>query len=115
MKLVFFETRLFTRLLPNYLDDEAYRALQKILLTNSELGDVMPGTGGFRKIRWEDKRRRKGKRGGVRIIYYHLATDNQIWFFTIYGKDEMADLTPDDKKVLKNAIQAELKIRRKKR
>ena len=54
MKLVFFETPLFTRLLPTYLDDEAFRSLQRILLENPELGDVMPGTGGFRKIRWQD-------------------------------------------------------------
>jgi hypothetical protein len=114
MKLVFFETPLFTRLLPDYLDDESYQALQSVLLTNPELGDVMPGTGGFRKIRWQDKRRGKGKRGGMRIIYYHLSTDNQIWFFTIYGKDEMADLTQNEKKVLKNTIQAELKTRRNK-
>jgi len=52
MKLVFFETPLFTRLLPNYLDDEGYRSLQRALLENPERGDVMPGTGGFRKLRW---------------------------------------------------------------
>jgi len=49
MKLVFFETPLFTRLLPEYLNDDSYRALQRALLENPELGDVMPGTGGFRK------------------------------------------------------------------
>ena len=73
----------------------------------------MPGTGGFRKIRWQDKRRGKGKRGGVRIIYYHLIADHQIWLFTIYGKDEMDDLNADEKKVLKKAIQTELKARRR--
>jgi len=56
MKLVFFETSLFTRLLPEYLNDDSYRALQRTLLENPELGDVMPGTGGFRKVRWEDPR-----------------------------------------------------------
>ena len=50
MKLVFFETPLFTRLLKDYLNDESYRALQRALLGNPELGNVMPGTGGFRKI-----------------------------------------------------------------
>ena len=69
MKLVFFETPLFTRLLKDYLNDESYRALQRALLGNPELGNVMPGTGGFRKIRWEDSRRGKGKRGGLRVIY----------------------------------------------
>jgi hypothetical protein len=49
MNLVFFETPLFTRILQNYLNDETYRALQRALLDNPELGDVMPGTGGFQK------------------------------------------------------------------
>jgi hypothetical protein len=39
----------------------------------------MPGTGGFRKVRWEDARRGKGKRGGLRVIYYYLSADHQIW------------------------------------
>jgi hypothetical protein len=54
MKLVFFETPLFSRLLPSYLNDESYRELQRALLETPELGEVMPGTGGFRKMRWED-------------------------------------------------------------
>ncbi len=78
MTLVFFETPLFTRLLPDYLNDESYRALQKALMDNPELGDVMPGTGEFRKVRWEDSRRGKGKRGGLRVIYYYLSGDHQI-------------------------------------
>jgi len=115
MKLVFFEAPLFTRLLPDYLNDESYRALQRALLESPELGDVMPGTGGFRKVRWEDSRRRKGKRGGLRIIYYYLTADHQIWFFTLYDKDEATDLTVGEKKILKKAIQAELEARRRKR
>jgi hypothetical protein len=112
MKPVFFETPLFTRLLPDYLSDESYQALQRALLENPELGSVMPGTGGFRKVRWEDSRRGKGKRGGLWVIYYYLTTDHQIWFFTLYDKDEATDLTSGEKKVLKQAIQAELKARR---
>jgi len=64
MKLVFFETPLFTRLLGDNLTDESYRELQQAFMENPELGDVMPGTGGFRKVRWADARRGKGKRGG---------------------------------------------------
>lgn len=65
MKLVFVEAPPFTRLLADYLTDEAYRALQTALLEDPELGDVVPGTGGFRKLRWPDSRRGKGKRGGA--------------------------------------------------
>jgi len=115
MNLVFFETPVFTRLLPDYLSDEAYRALQRALLENPELGDVMPGTGGFRKVRWEDARRGKGKRGGLRVIYYLLKSDRQIWFFTLYDKNEATDLSSSEKKMLKKAIQAELEARRRKR
>jgi hypothetical protein len=115
MNLVFFETPLFTRLLEDYLNDDSYRALQRALLENPQLGDIMPGTGGFRKIRWEDSRRGKGKRGGLRVIYYYLTTDHQIWFFTLYDKNEATDLTSGEKKVLKQAIQAELEARRNRR
>lgn len=83
MKLVFVEAPLFTRLLADYLTDNTYRDLQAALLENPELGDVMPGTGGFRKLRWQDSCRGKGKRGGLRVIYYYLMSNRQIWFFTL--------------------------------
>ena len=74
----------------------------------------MPGTGGFRKVRWEDARRGQGARGGLRVIVYYLTADHQIWLSTLYDKDEAADLTADEKKVLKKAIQAESEARRRK-
>jgi len=61
MRLVFFETPLFTRLLSDYLDDQGYRALQQALLENPQMGDMMPGTGGFRKVRWQDPDEVKAK------------------------------------------------------
>ena len=109
----FIEAPLFTRLLGDYLTDESYRELQRALLENPEMGDLMPGTGGFRKVRWKDPRRGKGKRIGLRVIYYYLSADHQIWFFTLYDKDEAADLTAEEKKVLNKAIQAELAARRR--
>ena len=115
MDMVFFETPLFTRLLTDYLDDKGYRELQQVLMRNPEAGDVITGTGGFRKIRWQDIRRGKGKRGGLRVIYYYLAEDKQIWLFTLYDKNEVIDLTPAEKKLLKKALQAELAARRDKR
>jgi hypothetical protein len=104
----------FTRYLSEYLTDDEYRRLQILLTIDPERGDVMPGTGGFRKLRWTDPKRRKGRRGGLRIIYYFFATDQQIWLMTLYGKDEAADLTPTEKKVLKNAIDIELQARQAK-
>jgi hypothetical protein len=111
----FFEAPAFTRFLREYLDDEEYCRLQNLLAVNPELGDVMPGTGGFRKLRWADRRRGKGRRGGTRIIYYYFPLEHQIWLMTIYGKDEADDLTPKEKKALHIAIAAELKQRQEKR
>ncbi|MEJ2347220.1 MAG: type II toxin-antitoxin system RelE/ParE family toxin [Gammaproteobacteria bacterium] len=115
MELVFVEAPPFTRRLADYLTDDAYRDLQKALLENPELGDLMPGTGGFRKLRWPDSRRGKGKRGGLRVIYYYLTDDRQIWLFTLYDKDEAADLSAEEKRLLKEAIRQELAARRRKR
>ncbi len=73
----------------------------------------MPGTGGFRKLRWHDSKRGKGKRGGLRIIYYYLISDYQVWLVTIYNKEEMIDLSAEEKRRLKQMLQAELAARRK--
>jgi hypothetical protein len=107
----FIEARAFTRYLSEYLGDDEYRALQQKLGLAPELGDLMPGTGGFRKIRWADKKRGKGRRGGLRVIYYHFAADHQIWLMTLYGKNEAADLTLGEKKALRSAIDLECKAR----
>ena len=107
----FIEAPAFTRHLPGYLSDDAYRELQRRLAGNPELGDVMPGTGGFRKARWADVRRGKGRRGGLRIIYYHFKSDHQIWLMTLYDKDEAPDLTASEKRTLNAAIERELEAR----
>ncbi|MGA8110062.1 MAG: hypothetical protein WBD46_15745 [Acidobacteriaceae bacterium] len=106
-----FETPAFTRCVHDYLDEDQYRELQIELVNHPEAGDVMPGTGGFRKLRWSDARRGKGRRGGLRIIYYYFAADRQIWLMTIYGKNEMNDLSPAEKKTLKAAIERETAVR----
>jgi len=107
----FIEAPAFTRHFADYLKDEDFKELQSNLAANPDLGDLMPGTGGFRKARWVDARRGKGRRGGLRIIYYHFKSDSQIWLMTIYDKDEATDLTNTEKKALKAAIQSELRER----
>jgi hypothetical protein len=104
-----------TRYLSDYLADDDYRGLQNQLASNPDLGDLMPGSGGFRKLRWGDPRRAKGRRGGLRVIYYYFLADQQIWFMTLYDKDEAVDLTPREMKSLKSAIEAELHARRAER
>jgi mRNA-degrading endonuclease RelE of RelBE toxin-antitoxin system len=63
-----------------------------------ELGKVVPGLKGVRKVRWT--RGSTGKRGGVRIIYLYLVVKETIYLITIYSKNEQADLTPAQKKAI---------------
>lgn len=101
------EAPAFTRLLPAYMEDEEYLHFQVFLIANPEAGDVVPETGGFRKVRWLDPQRRKGKRGGLRILYYYFPDDAQLWLVTLYDKDQADDLNAAQKKTLRNAIRAE--------
>jgi len=80
----FVETRLFTRLVREYLTDEDYSRLQRQLIENPKAGAVIQGSGGVRKLRWSTKGR--GKRGGCRIIYYVRQPKGIIWMLTIYPK-----------------------------
>ena len=66
-------------------------------------------------MRWADARRGKGRRGGLRIIYYYFASDHAIWLMTLYDKDKASDLTAKEKKVLKASIESELAARAKRR
>ena len=111
----FFESSAFSQCLADYLDDDSYRALQRHLSRQPESGDLIPGTGGFRKLRWRDPRRYKGSRGGLRVIYYYYSSDHQIWFATIYAKDEAADLSPREKKALRAVVDQENRKRQARR
>ena len=111
--LQFVEAPAFSRYREDYLDDEGFRELQRDLANNPEQGDLIPGAGGIRKLRWRDVRRGKGKRGGLRIIYYCFLSDEEIWLLTLYGKDEAADLSKDEKAQLKRALEAERAARKR--
>jgi len=63
-------------------------------------------------LRHGDQRRGKGKRGGLRVIYYWWDGGRQFWLFTLYDKDEMENLSADEKKVLKGMLKTELEARR---
>lgn len=111
----FIEAPAFTRLLSEYFREDDYAELQMQLERNPDAGEVMVGTGGFRKLRWRDRTRGQGRRGGLRIIYYNFPSDHQIWLVTVYGKNEAVDLTSQEKKALRTAIEAELQMRAAKR
>ena len=74
-------------------------------------GDIIAGTGGLRKLRQANAKRGKGKRGGLRIIYFWWEAGKQFWLFTVYDKNEMSDLSAKDKKALKEMIRLELEAR----
>jgi hypothetical protein len=112
--LQFVEAPAFSRYRQDYLDDEGFRELQQALASNPEEGDLIPGAGGIRKLRWRDSRRGKGKRGGLRIIYYCFLSDEEIWLLTMYGKDEASDLTKDEKAQLRRVLEAERAARKRK-
>ncbi|CAJ0772197.1 MAG: toxin [Ralstonia sp.] len=111
MEATFIELPPFQRLREHYLSDDEYRALQYTLLAQPDAGDVIKGTGGLRKIRFSDKRRGKGKRGGLRVIYYYWNPGGQFWMFTVYDKDEVSDLSSDERKVLAQLLEREAKAR----
>jgi hypothetical protein len=97
----FVETTAFSRSQPRFLPGDAYAELQRELIANPRKGDVMPGCGGLRKLRVADPERQKGKRGGARVIYLHIAEAEQFLMLDIYGKGEKDDLTPAEKKNLR--------------
>lgn len=112
MKAVFVELPAFERHRSDYLNEAAFRDLQDALMQDPEAGDVVKDSGGLRKMRFADSRRGKGKRGGLRVVYYWWSAGMQFWLFTLFDKDEMADLTPKQRKAFKALLKAELESRR---
>lgn len=112
MKALFVELPAFARFRGDYLDDEGFRVMQAELMANPEQGDVIEGSGGLRKLRQPDPKRGKGKRGGLRVIYFWWVAGRQFWLFTLYGKDEMADLSAKEKALLREMLKRELEARR---
>lgn len=111
MKALFVELPAFERYRELYMDDASFRAFQAELIKNPTAGDVIAGTGGLRKIRFGDLRRGKGKRGGLRIIYYWWLGGDQFWLFTLYGKDEMNDLSVKERQALAELLRHEIQAR----
>jgi mRNA-degrading endonuclease RelE of RelBE toxin-antitoxin system len=103
--MLFIEASIFTRLISKYLSEEEYRAFQWYLMTYPDAGDIVPGSGGVRKIRWKQKGR--GKRGGVRIIYYWKKSADEIWLLTIYSKSEKSTIPSHILKIIAGEIENE--------
>ena len=98
----FIETQTFTRLVLELLTDDEYAALQRVLVENPERGDVIKGGGGIRKLRHALPGR--GKSGGVRVIYYWLRNDGQIYMLLIYPKSKKDTLTDRETALLREFV-----------
>lgn len=103
----FIETSIFTRQVTSLLTDDKYSQLQVALFTHPEMGATIPRSGGLRKVRWSMSGR--GKRGGVRAIYYWVVAEDQILMLFMYPKNEKDDLTPQQLKVLREIVEKEFK------
>jgi len=97
--MVFIESAVFTRQVRELLTDEEYTALQWHLALYPKAGNVIQDSGGLRKVRWAGGR--AGKRGGVRVIYFHAASHKQIRLLLIYRKGVKDDLSAAEKKLLR--------------
>lgn len=102
---VFIETKLFSRLVKDYLSDDDYRALQESLIADPEAGDLIRGSGGLRKLRWRGTGR--GKRGGLRIIYFLRTRLGEIWLLTLYPKNVSEDIPAKVLRKIKEQIDGE--------
>ena len=98
----FIETKGFSSIRENYFDESQFHMLQLYLLDQPDAGDIIKGSGGVRKLRWGLPGR--GKRGGVRVIYYWVTKEHQILFLTAYAKNEASDLSPDTIKAIREIV-----------
>ncbi len=95
--------RIDSKTLEHYLDDDDYADLQTFLNQRPEAGDIFPSSGGVRKLRWAGQG--KGKRGGLRVIYYLRSKQEQIWMLTLYSKNAKETLPAHTLKKIKEAIE----------
>ena len=103
--MVIVETSVFTKQVQKFLSDEAYRQLQSDLANQPDMGVVIPGSGGLRKVRWGYRGR--GKRSGVRVIYYWVVSDERLLMLLMYPKNVKDNLSPAQIKALRQIVEDE--------
>ncbi len=99
----FIETPTFTKLVLNLLEDSDYAKLQATLAVQPNMGKVIPSSGGIRKARWNSFG--KGKRGGLRVLYYWEVSTEVIWMLLIYPKNRQETLSHDQVRQLKILVE----------
>jgi hypothetical protein len=103
--VIFIETPVFTRQIKALVEDEEYRLLQLRLVANPDAGDLIPRSGGLRKIRVGVAGR--GKRGGARVIYYWVTARSQIYLLLAYAKNAQEDLSEQQLRTLRTLVKQE--------
>ena len=101
----FIESAVFERVCALYLDDDEYAELQQFMMERPEAGNLVPGSGGVRKLRW--KRKGMGKRGGLRVIYYVRHRPNEFWMLNLYAKAKQENVPAHVLKQLKETFEHE--------
>ncbi|HMM60946.1 MAG TPA: hypothetical protein PKC25_12540 [Candidatus Rifleibacterium sp.] len=105
--MIFIETSFFTKRLVETLPDEEYRQFQTALALDPELGDLIPGSCGIRKVRWNLPD--TGKKGGIRVIYYWAVSRDQIYLLLLYKKTVKENIDPDQLEILRQLVKGEFK------
>lgn len=103
--MLIIETTIFTHRIHQLISDDEYRLLQSQLIAKPDSGKVIVGSGGLRKIRWAIGER--GKRGGIRVIYYWSPSLDIILMLFVYSKNERDDLTPAQLRKLRSVVDEE--------
>lgn len=101
--MVIIETPIFTKLLTDLMSDGEYQDLQEALVTRPDMGVLIKNSGGLRKVRWSAEGR--GKSGGVRVIYYWMSADDQLYMLLAYAKNEQENLTDVQVSALRKIVE----------
>jgi hypothetical protein len=100
--MVIVETSIFTKLIRELMSDDQYKELQEALVVRPGMGDLIKGSGGLRKVRWNLKG--TGKSGCVRAVYYWVTDDDHIRMLYVYPKGKQENLTQNQIKQLKAIV-----------
>lgn len=100
--VTFVELPPFAAVRDKYLDDDEFAVFQLYLAAHPDSGDVIPHSGGCRKLRWAIEGR--GKRGGVRVVYFLRLNSGQIVLVTMYAKNVVENIDPNLLKRLKEVF-----------
>jgi hypothetical protein len=101
--MIIIETPIFTKLITGLMSDDEYKGLQEALVTRPEMGALIKNSGGLRKVRWSLEGR--GKSGGVRVIYYWMSADDQLYMLLVYPKNEQENLTDAQVSALRKIVE----------